>query len=552
MTLTRDPARLGAAPFDLLVVGGGVHGLAAAYDAAARGLAVALVERGDFGGGASFNHQKTAHGGLRALGGLRLGQARQSIRERRALARIAPHLLRPIPFLVGTYGSLSKGRLALRAGFKLDAWLGRHRNDGIEPELRLPPARLVSRTATLKLFPGVREAGLTGGATWYDYQLVEADRVTIGLALAAARHGAILANYVEALAPLRHDGRIAGMRVRDLLSREEHDVRARVVLNAAGGDAAAIMKAFGDDRPFPVLKAVNVVTSRPAGDLALAAPASTGRMLTMTPWRGRALVGTWQSPALADPRDTGVSADELQACLSDVNAAFPALKITPGEVTLVHRGLVPAVNGRRGPELKPRHALIDHTASGAPGALTLVGVKYTTARLAAERAVDRIMKLLGRAPGRSTTAANTLPGAGIADHEALAIETGRAVGVDVDPLVRTHLVATYAERCAPIIRLMGTRRELTERVSDRVPVTAAEIVHAIQAESAVRLSDIVMRRTPLGSMEYPGDDAVRRVAAVVAAELGWDRGRIDEELRQLGAAYPTGPRIPGTPTSRQS
>jgi glycerol-3-phosphate dehydrogenase len=99
---------------------------------------------------------------------------------------------------------------------------------------------------------------------------------------------------------------------------------------------------------------------------------------------------------------------------------------------------------------------------------------------------------------------------------------------------------------------MGTRRELTERVSDRVPVTAAEIVHAIQAESAVRLSDIVMRRTPLGSMEYPGDDAVRRVAAVVAAELGWDRGRIDEELRQLGAAYPTGPRIPGTPTSRQS
>jgi glycerol-3-phosphate dehydrogenase len=541
MTLVRDPVRLGAAPFDLLVVGGGVHGLAAAYDAAARGLAVALVERGDFGSGASFNHQKTAHGGLRSLGGLRLQQARQSIRERRALARIAPHLLRPVPFLVGTYRSLGKGRLALRAGFKLDAWLGRHRNDGIEPELRLPPARLVSRTATLKLFHGIREAGLTGGATWYDYQMVEADRVTIGFALAAARHGALLTNYVEAFGALRHDGRVAGMAVRDVLTGNEHEVRARVVLNATGGGAGSVMRLFGDDRPFPVLKALNVVTSRTAGDLALAAPAPAGRMLTMTPWRGRALVGTWQSPALADPQDTGVSLDELHACLADANAAFPALRLTPGDVTLVHRGLVPAVDGRRGPELKPRHALIDHASSGAPGALTLVGVKYTTARLAAERAVDRVMKLAGRPVGRSTTARATLPGAGIADHEALAIETARAVGIELDPAVQSHLVATYAERCAPIIRLMGERRELAARVSDRVPVTAAEIVHAIRAESAVRLSDVAMRRTPLGSMEYPGDDAVQKVATIASAELGWDPARANEEIRLLRACYPTGP-----------
>lgn len=544
MTLDRDPTRLGAGPFDLLVVGGGVHGLAAAYDAAARGLSVALVERGDFGSGASFNHQKTAHGGLRSLGGLRLRQARQSIRERRALARIAPHLLRPIPFLVGTYRSLTQGRLALRAGFKLDAWLGRHRNDGIEPELRLPPARLISRTATLKLFPGIRAAGLTGGATWYDYQMVEADRVTIGFALAAARHGAILANYVEALAPLRHDGRVAGMHVRDVLTGEEHDVRARVVLNATGGEAGQIMRLFGNDRPFPVLKALNVVTSRTAGDLALAAQAPTGRMLTMTPWRGRALVGTWQSRAFANPQDAGVSSDELQACLTDVNAAFPALRLTPADVTLVHRGLVPAINGRRGPELRPRHTVIDHGSSGAPGALTLVGVKYTTARLAAERAIDRVMKLAGRPVGRSTTARGTLPGAGIADHEALAIETARAVGVELDPAVRSHLVATYAERCAPIIRLMGESRELGARVSDRVPVTAAEIVHAIRAESAVRLSDVAVRRTPLGSMEYPGDEAARRVAAIAAVELGWDSARTQEELRLLSASYPMEPKSP--------
>src|SRR5687767_15185083 len=111
----RDLTRLESGPYDLLVVGGGIHGLACAYDAASRGLRVALVEADDFGSGASFNHQKTAHGGLRSLGSGRLGLARESMRERRALARIAPWLLRPLPFLVGTYRSVIKNRLALRA-----------------------------------------------------------------------------------------------------------------------------------------------------------------------------------------------------------------------------------------------------------------------------------------------------------------------------------------------------------------------------------------------------------------------------------------------------
>src|SRR5687767_11052049 len=143
----RDLATLAGTTFDLLVVGGGIHGLAIAYDAASRGLTTALVEAADFGGAASFNHQRTVHGGLRSLQYGRLRYARYSIRERRALARIAPWMLRPLPFLVGTYRSVTRGRIALRAAFKLDAWLGRDRNEGLEPELHLPPARLMSKAA---------------------------------------------------------------------------------------------------------------------------------------------------------------------------------------------------------------------------------------------------------------------------------------------------------------------------------------------------------------------------------------------------------------------
>jgi glycerol-3-phosphate dehydrogenase len=169
----RDLETLEATTYDVLVIGGGIHGLTVAYDSASRGFRTAVIDASDIGSAASFNYQKTVHGGLRSLQYGRLGYARASIRERRALARIAPWLLRPIPFIVGTYRSVTRGRLALRAAFKLDGWLGRDRNAGVEPELHLPAARLVSKAATLRLFPRVRPENLTGGAQWYDYQMAE-------------------------------------------------------------------------------------------------------------------------------------------------------------------------------------------------------------------------------------------------------------------------------------------------------------------------------------------------------------------------------------------
>src|SRR4051812_12757445 len=238
----RDFARLGDTQYDVVVIGGGIHGLACAYDAASRGLRVALVEAQDFGAAASFNHQKTAHGGLRSLGTGRLWHARESIRERRNLARIAPWFLRPLPFLIGTYRSIPKNRLALRAAFKLDAWMGRHRNDGVEPELHLPTPRLVSKAATLRLFAGVRPDSLTGGAQWYDYQMVEADRLTLAFAAAADNAGADLVNYAEAIDIVRDGGKVAGVMARDVLTDRRFEIRARVTLNAAGSRAGDVMR----------------------------------------------------------------------------------------------------------------------------------------------------------------------------------------------------------------------------------------------------------------------------------------------------------------------
>src|SRR4030095_14676732 len=142
-----------------------------------------------------------------------------------------------------------------------------------------------------------------------------------------------------------------GMRVRDVLTGAEIDVRARVTINAAGARVGDIMKLFGVTRDVPLLKAINLVTSKPASDMALAAPGGSGkaaRMLTLVPWQGRALIAPAQSPDLKQPGDLGVTASEIDDLIAAANTAFPALKLTRQEVTLVHRGIVPAQGGKSG------------------------------------------------------------------------------------------------------------------------------------------------------------------------------------------------------------
>ena len=478
------------------------------------------------------------HGGLRSLQSASLRRARESILERRALARIAPWFLRPLPFLVGTYRSATRGRLAFRAAFRLDRWLGRDRNAGVEPELHLPAARLVSKAATLRLFPGVRAEALTGAAQWYDYQMVEADRLTLAFAAAADRAGADIANHVEALTPLGAADRITGMTVRDALTGDTFAINALVTVNAAGAHAGSIMRALGVSRRVPLLKAMNLVTSRPANDIALAAPTATGQMLTLVPWRGRAIIGTGQSTTLVEPDAAGVSASEVEAFITEVNQAFPALRLTRDAVTLVHRGIVPAAETSHGaPTLLSTPIIYDHAADNVAGAFTVIGVKYTTARRVAQTVTERVAKRLGKRLAPSRTATTVLPGAGIADHEALAIETARGLNLELPMATIRHLIALYAERARDIVRLMHEREDLRAPLAPGIDTLGAEVVHVIRHEMAVRLSDVVIRRTGLGSAGPPDDGGLAWCAAIAARELGWSADRTDEEIAAVKRFY---------------
>jgi glycerol-3-phosphate dehydrogenase len=475
--MKRDLGALAAREMDVLVVGGGIHGAAAAWDAAQRGLATAMVEADDFGSGTSWNSLKTIHGGLRYLQTLDLRRMRESVRERSILLRIAPELVRPLPFVVATYGHGLKGREALALALRLNDLVSADRNRRLPPERRIPPARSLSPAEVLGLFPGVPSRGLTGGGLWTDAQVTSSERLTIALVRAAADAGAVVANHAEVSALLSTSARIIGARVRDHIGGGEVEVRARVVLNAAGPGMDRILGMARIPRPpVPLLSAYNLVLRRAVVTTHALGAASRGRFLFAVPWNGRSMVGTDYGPTDAP------IARAAAAFLGEVREAYPWADIQSGDVTLVHHGLVPGTGAAQG--LATRQLLVDHERDGAAGLVSVQGVKYTTARAVAEQAVDLVVRRLGRPFARCRTAETSL----------------------------------------------GHARALSGSLGDRTRAAARE-------EMALTLPDAVLRRLDLGTTGPPAAEERDVVAATLAEEHGWDEPRAARERQALDAAY---------------
>jgi glycerol-3-phosphate dehydrogenase len=474
----RDLPALAVAEHDLLVVGGGIYGAAAAWDAAQRGLRVALVERDDFGSGTSWNSLKTIHGGLRHLQRLELGELRESIRERRALLRIAPELVRPLSFLVPAYGHGPKGREALGLGLWLHDRIARDRNRGLPAAQRIPPARLLSRGEALALVPGLPQRGLAGAALWTDAQVRSSERLVVALLCAAAGAGAMLANHAEVTGLLRCRERVVGVRVHDRLDGRDFEVLARVVLNAAGPWVDGLLDLAGiARRRVPLLRSYNLVLRRPSPVAHAVGARSTGRFLFLVPWGERSMVGTGYEPAEAPEPEAGI-----RRFLEDAGRAFPWAELGAQDVSLVHLGLVPGSGGPDG--LWTRSFVVDHEEEHrVPGLLSIYGAKYTTARAVAEKAVDRAFARLGRRTPRCRTAETPLAEARV-------------------------LEGSLGERAR----------------------------HAVRAEMARSLADAVLRRLDLGTAGPPPEAEIDEVARVLAGELGWDEAQILAEKEALGRA----------------
>jgi glycerol-3-phosphate dehydrogenase len=541
--MVRDLRRLAAGRFDVLVIGAGVYGAATAWDAVDRGLSVALVDRGDFGGGTSFNSLKTLHGGLRSLQALNLEQMRRFIRERRALARIVPHLVRPLPFLIPTTRNPRRSRSIMRIALALNDLVAHDRNEGIaDRALHLPAGHLVSRDEALRLNPFVAPEGVTGGAVWHDYQMTNADRVTFSFTLTAAAAGATVANYVAAGSFLVDDGRVVGARLKDLRSGVTFDVRASVVVNAAGAWAPELVRTLpggATSVPAPRLsRAMNVVLDSKAPTHACGGVVD-GRFLFLVPWRGVSMLGTSHDVHEGPADSLGVSHRHLEQFLREGRAAFPNARLAPDHVRLVHRGLLPMVSSHNGHvQLLRESTVVDHAAHGAPGLISIHGVRYTTARHTAQEAVDAVFRTLGHhTPPRCRTEASPLFGGGMQSASGLFEELTTRGNPEVLPAVLSRLVATYGTEYGRVLRLARQTPSLGAPLGRTCAVTGAEVVYAARHEMAVTLADALIRRTEAGSAGHPGADAVEAAATLMAAEHGWEEARRRDEIASVDNFY---------------
>jgi glycerol-3-phosphate dehydrogenase len=538
--MKRDPSRLADGHYDLLVVGGGIHGACAAWDAALRGLSVALVDRGDFGAATSSNSLKIIHGGLRYLQSADLPRMRESIRERATLLRIAPHLIRPLPFLIPTYGHGTDGKVALAIALRLTDLIGFDRNRGLKEGRRVPGGRVLTRDECLAEFPGVERRGLTGGALWYDAQAVDTERLNLAFLLSASERGAELANYVRSTELLRDGDAVRGASLVDELTGVRFDLSARLVLNAAGpwyGDVAGA--ACTPDQPAAL--AINLVTTQIKKSLAVGVRSKVGpggdpvigghRYLFLTPWRGSTLLGTSYRVYRGRVDGCRVRREDLRALLDECNEACPDLGLKPEDVRFYHHGLLPLRGGRergRADALASDARIVDHEAEdGIRGLISMVGVKYTTARQAAEDAVDLVVAKLGGSDTPCRTAEVPIYGG----------DSGPSPVPSVPRPARDRLERGHGSRFGDVAASLEGTPGWCEPVARKSVLLLGEVLHAVRQEMAVKLGDVVFRRTGIGAEACPSYEQLAAVADVMGEELGWSDRTREAEIDRVREAY---------------
>jgi glycerol-3-phosphate dehydrogenase len=487
--------------YDLLVIGGGINGLGIAADAAARGLKTLLVEKDDFGGGTTAASSRLIHGGLRYLQYGEFSLVRESLRERRILARQRPHLVRPIRLLIPTYrgGPLPPWKLA--AGLALYGLLA-----GRSPEFG-PPAHL-SRDGVRGREPGILDEGLTGGFTYPDGQIDFPERLCVELRRETLVAGSEALNHTRVMA-LRPVGAWT-VSLRDELDGREWDVEARQVVNAAGPWVDAVNALLPTPQPDLIGGTWGshlVLPLRPEGPREpLYTPArKDGRPLFMLPWAGRLLLGTTDVPFTGNPDELRVQDWEIEYLLGEVNQLFPAAAYTPADIQYTTIGVRPLpASTREAAAITRRHFLVDHRTHGLPGLYSVVGGKLTTYRSLAEEAVDQI----------TGTREHPTCAQAPAPPEAVARAASAANDLGLTSEVTARLLSLYGIRTSDLLQQIREMPELGRPLAEGSRALRVEVPHAVRDEGARIADDIARRRLMLLPPSDAELAAIRELAPV--------------------------------------
>ena len=497
-----DPA------YDLIVIGGGIMGAWVANDAAHRGLRVALFEQGDLAGGTSSRTSKLIHGGLRYLEQFAFTLVAESERERAVWLRIAPHLVRPLPFLFPLYRNAGRPAWMVRLGLTLYDALSLYRN--------VEPHRMLSAVEAEGLEPALQGAGLTGAAHFFDAQMDDA-RACLEVALSAHAAGAQIETYARVDGLIRRNGLVAGVRI------GAREITSRVVVNAAGPwlDRVSAM-GDGPGHRIRMTRGSHLVVRPLLREHALVLSAARdGRVFFIIPWRGYTLIGTTDLDYAGDPASVTCSDEERRYLLEEARRALPRAGISEADVVAEFAGVRPLVFEAGQPASAVGRE--DVIAEDANGVIAIAGGKFTTARAVAERVVARLASRLNRddLPPCRTASTPLIGGRPIPADERLEWQT-RAQSRGITAAQSDALLGMYGSRFGALLEMIADRNA-GGRLHAELPWVVAQVDFAVEQELARTLEDVLRRRLPIALGPYRRDEAIiRAVADRMGGLLGWD------------------------------
>ena len=552
--MKRNLQKFESSRYDLLIIGGGITGAFAAWDATLRGLKVALIEKGDFGAATSSASGKIIHGGIRYMQYGALHRVRESLHERMVFQRIAPQFVHPIPFLIPTYGHFLGGKGLLKIGMTIYDFLGIDKRSSTDPAKTIPPHRILSRREVLQLEPGVRSSGLTGGVIYYDCQMHNPERLTLSVLLAADEAGADLANYLKACHFYSKDNKITGVKVNDLLTNETFEIKANFIINATGPWAGLLLDSIKNDTfglRYRYSKGIHIITRPITKNCAIALSSQQknsnslmyrgGRRFFIIPWRNNSLIGTTNVAFDSSPDEKMVTEGDIQDLLKVINDGYPAASLKREDVIFYYGGLYlddthrDVKDGYQGAR---KSQIIDHSSTDSLyGLITAISVKYTSARKVAQKTIDLVYRKLGYKPPKCITEKTSVYGGSISDFKDYVSRESKQNARILEEEVTKDLVYNYGSKYSELLGYAHEIADCFSKVHEKAPFIKAQIVHGVRKEMAQKLTDIVFRRSGLGTVGNPGDAALNLCAGIMADELGWNSHRVRKELEEVRKVF---------------
>lgn len=548
--------RLGAAdatsPLDVLIIGGGVVGCGSALDAAQRGLSVGLVEKRDLAAGTSSRSSRLAHGGLRYLEQREFSLVHEALTERGLLLdRLAPHLVRPVPFL---YPITRRGWERPYVGFGITVYDMLSRFGAYGGAMQRP--RTLSARAVYGISPGIKRDALVGAVRFHDAQIDDA-RHTVAVARTAVAHGAAIATRTAAIRLIREDGRVVGAVLRDEITGREFESRARVVLGAVGVWTDELLKMAGAESPHAVRqsKGVHLVVPREAfpSTSALIARTPTS-VLFLLPWGRHWLVGTTDTDYEGRRDEPQVDEADVKYLLEQANK-WLAKPLDRQDVVGIYSGLRPLLSSGAGDDgtstLSREHAVL----RPAPGIVLVAGGKYTTYRVMAADAIDAVIASRGElvegiVPESHTDELPLVGAAGYASAWAARERTAREAGLSLQTI--EHLLRRHGDRMSTVLDLAANEPALAKPIHPDAPYLMAEAVVATTREGALGLEDVLARRTRLAlETRHGGVDVARQVAEVLAPYMGWNEESVESEVARVERRAEALQPVPGGQADQQ-